>query len=106
MNVNNDQTTQKQKPKKQKKRRRWMLLSFFLLTLFLLSFSATSFILMNSYRLTFADESLATLRQELSLLKNEIAKKNSEIEALKLQLANIEGESSFANKLQNEISKE
>ena len=72
-------------------------------TLFLISFSVTSFILMNSYRLVFVGENFSNMQQELTLLKNEISRKDAEIEELKLQLANTEGESSFANQPLNFI---
>ena len=87
-------------PKKQKKRS-FILFVFCLITLFLVSFATTSLILMKSYRLTFAEENYAELQHQVKLLKNELSRKDNEIEELKLQLANIEGESSFVNQMQN-----
>ncbi len=84
-----------------KKRKILFCFLFGMIILFLLSFSATTYILMNSYRLTFVGEDFATLQQEIGLLKNEVARKNSEIEELKLQIANMEGESSFVNQFQS-----
>ena len=78
----------------------WFFL-LLLITLFFVSFSATSFILMNSYRLAFVGENQEHLQHELEMLKLELNQKEMEIEELKLQLANIEGESSFVNELLN-----
>ena len=82
----NNQTPQS---KKNKKRKLFFIFIFGLGTLFLLSFSVTSFILINSYRLTFVEENYAQLQQQCGLLKSELSRKENEIEELKLQLANI-----------------
>ena len=100
MKASNYNKTGEATSKKCKKRKVFIFFTFGAITLFLLSFSVTTFILMNSFRLTFAGDNLAQMQQEISLLKNEIAHKDSEIEELKLQLANIEGESSFVNQFQ------
>ena len=85
------------KPNQSKKRNLFLFIVFLLVTLFLASFSATTFILINSYRLTYVGENLVVLQQEIGNLKDEISRKEIEIEELKLQLANIEGESPFMN---------
>ena len=104
MNQDNNRKIQDKSYKKQGKRKWFLFYVFGTITLFLLSFSATTFILMNSYRLTFAGENLAALQQEIGMLKNELNRKNNELEDLKFQIANIEGESSFTNQLQNFVS--
>ena len=86
---------------KKQKKRRFILFIVSLITLFFVSFSTTSFILIKAYRLTFAEEDYAQLQQQVELLRSELSCKENEIEELKLQLANIEGESSFANQMQN-----
>lgn len=95
------QQTKEYHQKKRKKGKIFLLFIFGFVTLFLCSFSATTFILMNSYRLTFAGENDIMLQQELGFLKNEVARKENEIEELKLQLANLEGESSFVNQMEH-----
>ncbi len=95
-----DFETKQTPPLKKQKKRRVILFVFCLITLFLVSFSTTSLILMKSYRLTFVKENYAELQQQVKLLKNELSRKDNEIEELKLQLANIEGESSFVNQMQ------
>lgn len=97
MNQNESQNKQNTKPNQKKKRKVFILFVFCLGTLFLLSFSVTSFILINSYRLTFVEEDYTRLQQQFGLLKSELSRKENEIEELKLQLADIEGESSFTN---------
>lgn len=87
--------------KKYKKGNLFIFFIFCLITLFLLSFSTTTFILMNSYRLTFAGESLSALQQKIGTLRDEIFRKDNQIEQLKLQLADIEGKASFVNQMQN-----
>ncbi|MBE7018346.1 MAG: hypothetical protein E7413_00495 [Ruminococcaceae bacterium] len=93
--------TKEQISQKYKKRKLLIFFIFSLITLFLLSFSTTTFILMNSYRLTFAGDSLSALQQKIGTLREEISRKDNEIEQLKLQIANIEGEASFVNQMQN-----
>lgn len=83
------------------KRKRFILFLFSLITLFLVSFSTTSFILVNSYRLSFTEEAHGMMQQELEQLKRELTDKETEIEELKLKLSNYEGESSFVNELNN-----
>ncbi len=80
-------------------RKPFLLLLFGLITLFFISFAATSFILINSYRLSFTGENHASMQQELERLKSELRGKETEIEELKLKLSDYEGESSFANEL-------
>lgn len=101
MKSNDIKQSEERKPKNRKKRTIFLWFVFGMITLFLLSFSTTTFILINSYRLTYANDNLSSLQQEIGNLKNEIARKDNEIEELKLQLANIEGESSFVNQMQN-----
>ncbi len=84
-----------------KKRNRFWLFFFGLVTLFFVSFAASSFILMNSYRLSFTDQDHAMMQQELQRLRSELQGKETEIEELKLKLSNYEGESSFVNELLN-----
>ena len=96
-----DFETKRTPPLKKQKKRRFLLFIFCLITLFLVSFATTSLILMKSYRLTFAEENYAELQQQVKLLKNELSRRDNEIEELKLQLANIEGESSFVSQTQN-----
>lgn len=100
MNSNNCKTNQENQSLKRKRGKLFFLCVFCGITLFLVSFSVTSFILMNSYRLTFASNSQATLQQEISRLKSEISRKDGEIEELKLRIAALEAESSFVNQTQ------
>ena len=101
MKSNDKMPPEKKTSQKYKKRKLFIFFVFGLITLFLLSFSTTTFILMNSYRLTFAGESLLALQQKIGTLREEISRKDNEIEQLKLQLADIEGKSSFINQMQN-----
>lgn len=83
--------------KKVKKQYKCSVFILVLVTLFLTSFSATAFILVKTNQLTFAGDNQKNLQQEVHQLKTELARKNSEIEELKLQIANAQGTSHFTN---------
>ena len=103
MKTHHTKKTKEYLPKKTRKTKFFLLFVLLLITLFLISFAATTYILMHSYSLTFAGESLAALQQEIGQLKTEVSRKNNEIEELKIQLANIKGESSFVNQMLNSM---
>lgn len=79
-------------PKKPKKGRIFLLV---LVTLFFVSFAASAYIIIYANQLTFAGGSMMELQEELKELKTELARKDSEIEELKLKVANLGGASSF-----------
>lgn len=58
-----------------------------LITLFLISFSATSFIIINANKLTFSGENTSAVKDEISSLKEQILEKDKTIEELTEQLS-------------------
>jgi cell division protein FtsL len=58
-----------------------------LITLFLISFSLTSFIIINANRLIFSDGETNSIKNEIASLKEQIIEKDKTIEELTLQLS-------------------
>lgn len=102
MNQNHHETNKSSQATKQRKRKIFFIFIFFLVTLFFISFSVTSVIIIKSYSLIFAEENYIQLQQQVGLLKSELSRRENEVEELKLQLANLEGESFFANRTLNQ----
>ncbi len=80
------------KKTKPKKGRIFLLL---LVTLFFVSFAASAYIIIYANQLTFAGDNLVELQKEVQDLKTELARKDSEIEELKLKVANSQSGSHF-----------
>ena len=68
------------KRRKKRKQKKGSIFLFVLVTLFFVSFAASAYIIIYANQLTFAGGSLTELRQEMQELKNELARKDSEIE--------------------------
>lgn len=83
----------KMRKKMQPKKGRIFLLV--LVTLFFASFAASAYIIIHANQLTFAGDNLIELQKEIQELKTELARKDSEIEELKLKVANSQSSSHF-----------
>ena len=83
--------------KNKKKQQKYSIFILILITLFLLSFSGSAFILIRTNQLTFAGGDEKDLCREVRELKAEIARKDSEIAELKVQLVNEKSSSRFTD---------
>ncbi|MBQ7951061.1 MAG: hypothetical protein IJ278_05015, partial [Clostridia bacterium] len=89
-------STRRKRKEKKKKVKGWVYL-LLLVTIFFASFAASAYVIIHANQLTFAGDNLVELQQEVQDLKTELARKESEIEELKLQVANSKSSSHFTS---------
>lgn len=87
----------RRKRKSKQKSKKGLLFLWILATLFFVSFASSAYIIIYANQLTFGGGNLTELQQQVQDLKSELAKKDSQIEELKLKVANSGSSSHFTN---------